>query len=228
MKASCIIFSLMLASVPGIVPDHAYAAYPKPVDMYINDFAAVISRDYYDIIRRNLSSFHLEKDIHIVLLTAPVLEQEFQNIEAYAETLFQRWQVGGKYHKGAVLILLAVKDRQVRIELGRGYGHRYDRKMQEIIDTTMLPYFKEAEYAAGLHAGTLAVMDSVKWFWVKFYAPLVIGGFLLIGAFLVIFPWGRDDYAWSPGGDYSGGCSGSSGSGGGFFAGGSGGASGGW
>lgn len=227
MKRYLALFSLILLNSWGVCLTEVYASYPIPVDMYINDFSGIISHDDRDILRRNLAYFHHEKNIQIVLITISDLGEDFQNIEDFANAMLKRWQIGGKYHSSAVLILLAVKDRRIRIELGRGYGRRYDRKMQEIIDMHMLPYFKEAEYAAGLHAGTLAVMESVKWFWIKFYALLAIGGLALALAVFAIFPWRRNGRSGNSGGAYCGNYNRGAGGGSGF-SGGSGGASGGW
>lgn len=51
-------------------------------------------------------------------------------IEAFATNLFNTWGIGHKKENNGVLILVAVKDRKARIELGKGYGREYDSAMK--------------------------------------------------------------------------------------------------
>ena len=51
------------------------------------------------------------------------------------------------------MLLVARDDRQVRIELGTGFDPSMDRQMQSLIDTLMLPEFREGRFGPGITAG---------------------------------------------------------------------------
>ena len=78
-------------------------------------------------------------------------------IQPFAKRWFNAWEIGtmdrpGGHNRG-ILVLVSVKDRKGRIELGGDWGYRYDRTCQDIMDNLMIPHFKSGDYAAGLAAG---------------------------------------------------------------------------
>ena len=58
--------------------------------------------------------------------------------------------------------MLAVVDRNIRIELGAGYGRGRDAAMSKIIDNVMILAFKRGSYSDGLLAGTRAVIRRAE------------------------------------------------------------------
>ena len=235
MKAYLILVTLLVLSVSWLFSKESAAAYPAPVDMYVNDFAKVLPPETHDALRRRLERFYTEKHIHIIVVTVSSIEDyqtESPDIEAFSKALFARWLVEGMRQKLGVVILLAVKDRSARIELGRGYAHRYDERMLDIMDSEMIPHFKQGDYTMGVNNGALAVMETVKWFWWKLYVLLGVAGSILLAAVCLIFF--RRRHGWNSWGfessmsEYSGTRYDSESSGGSFSEGGSGGASGEW
>jgi uncharacterized protein len=62
-----------------------------------------------------------------------------------------------------VLILVATKDRKVRIEVGYGLGGILsDETCQMIIDDIMVPNFKHGDFETGLYEGTLSVLEELS------------------------------------------------------------------
>jgi uncharacterized protein len=62
-------------------------------------------------------------------------------------------------------MLVAVGDRQMRIELGSGYGNAYDAQMQEVINEHMLPKFKRDKYSEGIYNGSRALVAKLTGTW---------------------------------------------------------------
>ena len=95
------------------------------------------------------------------------------SIEEYAANLFQRFGigVGGKQPYGAkgtgpldngVLLLVAYKDRHMRIEVGYGLeGAVTDAYSSRIINTIMTPEFKEGRFSDGIEKGTAAIVTLI-------------------------------------------------------------------
>ena len=72
--------------------------------------------------------------------------------------LFQRWGIGKKGKNTGVLITFALASRQVYINTGSGIeGVLPDATCKKIIDSDMIPYFKQADYGGGLCAGATSI-----------------------------------------------------------------------
>jgi len=83
-------------------------------------------------------------------------------IEEYAVELFRRWGIGQKGKDNGVLLLVAINDRQMRIEVGYGLeGAIPDGKAGRIRDEYIIPYFKEGDYSKGIYYGYLALAKEV-------------------------------------------------------------------
>ncbi len=81
------------------------------------------------------------------------------SIETWSTGLFNAWGVGKKHEDNGVLLVVAVDDRQVRLETGRGMTERLsDSDARDIIDTVIIPRFTEGDYAVGILAG----LDEVR------------------------------------------------------------------
>jgi uncharacterized membrane protein YgcG len=64
-------------------------------------------------------------------------------IESFATNLFNTWGIGDREKSNGFMILVAVHDRRVRIELGSGYSGEMDQVMQRVMNEDMLPLLSE-------------------------------------------------------------------------------------
>lgn len=105
-----------------------------------------------------------QNDVPIIVVTINRMSDygySFPNIQPFAKEWFNTWEIGtmdrpGGHNRG-ILVLVSVKDRKGRIELGGDWGYRYDRSCQDIMDNLMIPHFKGGDYAAGLASGVKAL-----------------------------------------------------------------------
>jgi len=75
--------------------------------------------------------------------------------EEYATKLFREWGIGNKKTNNGVLLLIAVQDRQIRIEVGYGLeGAIPDITALNIIDNDIKPAFKAGNYYEGIDQAT--------------------------------------------------------------------------
>jgi uncharacterized protein len=76
------------------------------------------------------------------------------SIEDYGYQLGRRWQIGQKDKNNGVLLIVVPSERKVRIEVGYGLeGTLTDAVTKLIIETSILPRFKVADYAGGIKRG---------------------------------------------------------------------------
>jgi uncharacterized protein len=94
------------------------------------------------------------------VLTVPSAGDE--GIAPFANRVFVAWGLGHKGVDDGVLIVLATKDRRVRIEVGRGLeGDIPDVIAKRITADTMGPHFKAGRYADGFNAGVDALASHL-------------------------------------------------------------------
>lgn len=177
-----IFMSFMLSSAIAQSP----AGFPSPKDDYVNDFAGVINKPDTDAIRKMFKDLEYQTGIEAVVVTINSIsdyKMEGLTIESFATALFNKWGVGHKKENNGVMILVSVRDKKCRIELGGGYGAQYNAAMKEIIDNKMIPYFKTGDYSRGIYEGSRAVIEAVtkKVSWFEFYKwHIIIGAIILI------------------------------------------------
>ena len=84
------------------------------------------------------------------------------SIEEYAVNLFKRFGIGQKGKDNGVLLLVAYKDRHMRIEVGYGLeGAVTDAYSSRIINTIMVPEFKGGRFSDGIEKGTAAIVTLI-------------------------------------------------------------------
>ena len=152
---------LILAAAFLFFPVMARAAgetFPKPAGA-VNDFAGVIPAQYAGPME-NLAREVLDKTgTAVVVATVETIGDNDPN--DYANRLYQAWGIGKKGEDKGVLIVLAVKERQIRIETGYGVeGILPDGLAGEILDRYAIPRFRDGDYGKGL-AETMAAVSAV-------------------------------------------------------------------
>ena len=149
---------LVLAPAVSAAPQtSALPALTAPV----NDFARVIdpgSAAELDRIIRALQSATSD----VVAVATVDTFAPYATIDEYAVKLFERAGVGTRKGDNGALILLAVKDRRVRIEVGYGLEEFItDGFAGDTIRQEMLPAFRDGAYGRGLVAGTSRVIQRI-------------------------------------------------------------------
>lgn len=100
------------------------------------------------------------------MLTIPSLSGEA--VETYSLRVANGWGLGYRGIDNGMLVLVAVKERAIGIELGKGmerYGSNEEAKA--IIDEGMVPEFRKGEFAAGLENGLQRLMKGGRRFVIR-------------------------------------------------------------
>jgi len=149
---------LALAGVPGALVAQALPALTAPV----NDLAGVIDgRSAAEMDTRIRALYNSSGDT-VVVATIDTIGT-YGSIEEYAVKLFETGGIGDRERDRGVLILLAVHERRVRIEVGYGLEEFVtDGFAGEVIRQQMLPSFRSGEYGPGLLAGVTAVVRRIS------------------------------------------------------------------
>jgi len=85
-----------------------------------------------------------------------------ETIEHYATRTFNSWGIGRADKNNGVLLLVAIDDRALRIEVGTGLESTLtDGEAEEIIYGTITPEFKSGDYRSGILAGLDAIRTQL-------------------------------------------------------------------
>jgi len=127
---------------------------PKPnPPRLVTDLSGVLSADQLAALEQKLVAIDDSSSNQIAVVILPTLNGVPK--EEYATKLFREWGIGNKKSRNGVLLLIAIQDRQIRIEVGYGLeGAIPDVTALSIIDNDIKPAFKQGAYYEGLDKAT--------------------------------------------------------------------------
>ena len=128
---------------------------------YVNDYANLLdqrSKQQIESVCIDLKKHTgAELAVAIVNTTSPI------DSKTYAVKLFEKWKIGQAGKDNGILLLLAVVDRRVEIEVGYGLeGAINDAMAGRMLDTYVVPYFAKGNFSEGLLAGVMAISKRIE------------------------------------------------------------------
>lgn len=130
-------------------------------EFYVNDYAGLLDEETKNYIINVNKKLYSQTGAQIVVVTVPSLEGD--SLEDYATELFRDFGIGDKTKNNGLLLLLALKERQFRVEVGYGLeGILPDAKTGRIQDEYIIPYLKENEWNAGIKNGFNAFLEIIS------------------------------------------------------------------
>lgn len=131
----------------------------KPTtEFYVNDYANLLSDEVKENIMNTNKQLESQTGAQVVVVTIENLEN--QSLEEYATDLFRSFGIGDKEKNNGVLLLVALEERQLRIEVGYGLeGALPDGKVGRIEDEYMIPYLKENNWNEGIQNGFNRIIE---------------------------------------------------------------------
>lgn len=127
----------------------------------VTDHAEVLSAAARERIALALKAHEDATTDQIAVLTVPSLEGS--TVEDFATRVFEAWKLGQKGKDNGVLLLIAPKDRRLRIEVGYGLeGKLPDVTASRIIRNVITPRFKENDYDGGVEQGVKAIVGAIQ------------------------------------------------------------------
>jgi uncharacterized protein len=140
---------------------HAFALDVPALRGRVNDYAGVMRQEQARDLENRLAQFEQETGHQVAVLTIPTLDGE--DIEGFSIRVAETWKVGRKGFDNGVILVVAVKDRRLRLEVGYGLeGVLPDATAKQITSNYIVPSFRTRDYAGGILAGTDAVLKVIK------------------------------------------------------------------
>lgn len=132
---------------------------PTPVG-WVSDHAGLLDTSTKNRLEQLLTEVNRQASVEIAVVTLPTLGG--QSVEEVAVELFAAWKIGKQGKDEGVLLLVAPKERRLRIEVGYGLeGTIPDGLAGEIIRNAITPYFREGRFAEGIEAGVAQIVETI-------------------------------------------------------------------
>jgi uncharacterized protein len=143
----------------------AWAAQPAPPQLTapVNDFANVIDADSKAELDKRIRALQQTTGDVLVVATVPTF-QPFADINEYAVKMFENGGrgIGQKGKDNGLLIVVAVNDHKVRIEVGYDLeAFITDGFAGETIRNVMAPEFRQERYGPGILAGATRIIGRI-------------------------------------------------------------------
>ena len=127
----------------------------------VTDTACVLSLIETDRINQMLSAYESETAHQLAVLTVPTLDGD--SIESFSLRVANDWKLGREGANNGIFIIIAMRERAARIELGEGFeAHIPAAKATEIMKESMIPEFAKGAIGKGLEAGIIQLKEEAR------------------------------------------------------------------
>ncbi|THU34273.1 TPM domain-containing protein [Niastella caeni] len=153
-----LLFVPVLLFVSFITSAQNIPARPNPPKL-VNDFAGVLSPGDEQQLESLLTAYDDSTSNQIAIVLVNTLND--YPIEEYALKILRDWGVGNKKTNNGIVILAAIEDRKIRIEVGYGLeGAIPDITANHIIQNDIVPNFRSGDYFEGLSKAAGSIIKA--------------------------------------------------------------------
>jgi uncharacterized protein len=126
------------------------ASIPHPQDR-VTDLTGALSEACKADLTQRLATLEQQTGAQLAVLLVPSTGDD--TIEQYARKIFEEWKLGQREVNNGVLLVAALHDHRVRIEVGYGLeGAITDATAGRIIRERVVPAFRDGNYEGGISA----------------------------------------------------------------------------
>lgn len=139
----------------------SWAIEVPPLTGRVVDLAHVLPADVAASLTAVLEVHETKTGNQVAVLILPSLEGE--PLEEFSHRLATTWRLGQKSADNGALLLIVLRERKVRIEVGYGLeGTLTDVRSVHIIRNEIAPRFRAGDYPGGIKAGVEAILNTIE------------------------------------------------------------------
>jgi uncharacterized protein len=144
-----------------VAPSSVCALDVPPLTGRVNDLAGLLPAPRAAALEARLADYEARTGNQFVLLTLPSLEGE--DIASFGIRVAEKWKVGQKGKDDGLILIIAQRDRKMRIEVGYGLeGSVPDAIASRVIRDVLGPSFRQGDFAGGIDAAFGVLMHAVS------------------------------------------------------------------
>jgi uncharacterized protein len=152
---------LLLAVLLLAAPASAFAQKVPPLSGRVVDAANLLSPEQEAQLTQLSAEVEKASSRQFVVATVPDLQG--YPIEDYGYRLGREWKIGQGEANNGIVLIIAPKERKVRIEVGYGLEPvMTDAMSSRIIQDVIVPKFREGDMPAGILAGAAEIGTQMK------------------------------------------------------------------
>jgi uncharacterized protein len=137
----------------------AYVKFPSPKG-FVNDFVGILSSQEKQELESISASLRQKTGAELAIAIVKTVEP--LDSKLYAVKLFENWGIGEKGKDNGVLLLVALEERRVEIEVGYGLeGVLTDARAGSILDDYAVPNFKQGKMGEGIIQSAKALSQVI-------------------------------------------------------------------
>ena len=130
----------------------------------VNDFANVLTSDQVQALERKLVAYDDSTSNQIVIVLLPTVTDKSgveYPIEDVALKILREWGVGNQKNNNGIVVLGAMQEHKLRIEVGYGLeGAIPDIIAKSIIENDLRPNFRSEDYYRGLETAINSIIQA--------------------------------------------------------------------
>jgi uncharacterized protein len=151
--STALLVLVSLAAFGQKVPEHG--------GHWVHDNAGILSQQTIGQLEAMLKAERDSTSNQIAVLLMKNLEGG--DIDEFANRVFNTWKLGDEKKDNGVLFLIAMDEKQMRIEVGAGLeGVLTDIQSSQINRNEVAPYFRQGQYEEGVVHGVFSVIQTIK------------------------------------------------------------------
>lgn len=132
-----------------------------PLSGHVIDQTGALSPAQVQALEAKLTRFEQAHGTQLVVLMVPTTQPE--DVAAYAQRVGETWKIGRRSVGDGLLLVVALQDRRVRIEVAKALeGAIPDLAASQIIERAIKPAFKVGDLALGLDQGVDQLIARVQ------------------------------------------------------------------
>lgn len=152
---------LMVVLCTIFIAASAWALDVPPLTGRVVDLAHILPADVAVALTQDLETHETKTSNQVAVLIVPSLEGD--PLEEFSHRVATTWKLGRKGTDNGVLLLVSLKDRKVRIEVGYGLeGTLTDLRSAHIIRNELVPRFRNGDLPGGIAAGVQAILGTIE------------------------------------------------------------------
>ena len=127
----------------------------------VTDLAGLLTPEQTAGLESKLQDLENTDSTQVAVLIIPSLEGE--SLEDYSIRVAEAWRLGQKGRDNGAILLISMKDRAIRIEVGYGLEEKLtDAYTSRIIRNEIVPRFRGGDFFGGIDAGVTGIIQTVR------------------------------------------------------------------
>jgi uncharacterized protein len=149
-----VIVMAVSASSAGMTPKEQNL--PTPLG-YVSDYANLLDEGWHKQIRSVCKDLETTSGIEMLVVTLPTISS-LPHVQEYASRLYEAWRIGTAQQERGILLLVAVKERQAAVAVGKSLlAVLTPKQLDEISLKFLRPMFRSGQYGVNVYRSAVSL-----------------------------------------------------------------------